>query len=62
MSTLCPAAASAYSKSICHAVTATTGTEAASMKFKVFGFGAIIPAIGTAYSAWPPLNCGLVEP
>ena len=32
------------------------------MKFRVFGFGAIILAKGSAYSAYAPVNCSLVAP
>ncbi len=38
-------------KSICHAATLTTGADATSMKFKAFGFCAIILAEARAYSA-----------
>src|SRR5215813_2147424 len=62
MSTVCPAVTLAYSKSICQAVTVTTGAEAALMKFKVLGFCAIILAKGSAYSAYAPLNCSFVAP
>jgi len=50
------------SKSICQAVTATIGTDAASMKLRCFGFGAILPANGSAYSAYAPLHCSFVAP
>ena len=48
--TVCPAVAGAYSKNICPAVTATIGTEAASIKLRCFGFGAILPANCSEYS------------
>lgn len=44
------------------AVTATTGTDAASTWFNRFGLGAIMPAEAMAYSAFAPQNCGLVTP
>jgi hypothetical protein len=43
-------------------VTVTIGAEAASIKFKAFGFCAIIPANGSAYSAQAPDNCGFAAP
>jgi hypothetical protein len=51
----------AYSSGICQAVTVTMGTDAAAMKLKVFGCGAIILADGTAYSVYAPLNCSFVQ-
>jgi hypothetical protein len=62
MSTVCPAVTWAYSNSICQAVTVTIGVDAASMKLKVFGFGAILLADGAAYSAYAPPNCSFVAP
>src|SRR5262249_14189736 len=44
------------------AVTVTIGAEAASIKFKLLGFCAILPAEGSAYSAYAPLNCSFVAP
>ena len=32
------------------------------MKFRVFGFCAIILAKGSAYSAYAPVNCSFVAP
>jgi len=49
-------------KSICHAVTLTTGADAAWTKFRVFGFRVIILAEVSAYSAYAPVNCSLVAP
>src|SRR5262249_40542978 len=42
--------------------TVTTGAEAASMKFRGFGFCAIFLAKGSAYSAYAPLNWSFVAP
>ena len=43
-------------KTICHAVHATTGTEAASMNPICRGIFASFVADATAYSAYPPVN------
>src|SRR5947207_12961784 len=62
MSTDCPDDSWAKSNTICHAVTATTGTDAACVWLRLFGFGAIMAAFASAYSAYAPVKRSLVTP
>src|ERR1700722_13461454 len=62
ISTRRPRAAWPYSKSICQAVTATTGADAASTKFSFAGLHASIAAGAAANSAYPDGNASFAPP